>query len=147
VEEYGYVLVKGIWGYRAVARILDRDISIAPTKWWQHRYQVRDETGGNTIAELKINVWTFTARIMLDGQEFIWRQNIWGKGTWWWEAINGNGSPPRESIKAKVGNHLFAQKGRLHLAKAEDENLNAMISAGLFMKIIHDEAAMAAAGA
>ncbi|MDW7692822.1 hypothetical protein R9C00_11185 [Flammeovirgaceae bacterium SG7u.111] len=139
-EFCGYLRVKGVFKPRAVGEFLGRTISIHPINFWSTSYVVRDETGEEDIALLNTMRWSDRAKLTFNnGEAFVWKQDVWGRGSWWWQKTNEKGKPERDSVKAKVSEYIVAKRGSLQLSNTEDENLNAMIMGGLFARILKDQ--------
>ncbi len=167
-KEIGFFKMN-FWKYRrATGMLLDREFEIKPINFWGNKITITDKIDERVIATLNINIWNSKTEMYIekDDETFIFKQNMWSMGNWWWERkmpklelLEGANKQQKQLAKSdnlaktteklvqnKVSNFLES-KGEFNFGNTGESNLNALILGGIFiMKIRQQDAAGAIAG-
>ena len=158
------------WRYkRATGMLLDREFKIKPINFWGTKIAIIDRIDERVIATLTINMWNNKTKLYVekDNETFIFKQNMWSIGNWWWERelpklqeleqlessnkqqkqlIKNNdiAKPTEKLVQNRVANFLES-KGEFNFGNTGESNLNALILGGIFVMTIRKQAASAVA--
>jgi hypothetical protein len=135
---------------RAKAMLLDREFDIKPITFWGNKLTITDKTDERVIATITINMWSNRTELYVekDDEKFIFKQNMWSTGSWWWERkIDSKEQKKLHNISEKLVqnsvSNFLANKGEFNFGNTRESNLNALILGGIFIMTIRKQAARA----
>jgi hypothetical protein len=148
-EEIGFLKMK-MWSFskKAIAVLLDREYELNSVNFWGNKFSMTDKINEQEIATITMNIWNNKTQLYLlkEDKTFIFKQNFWSIGSWWWERkydiFNLEEDFPEDEklLHNKVSNFL-ATKGKFNIGDTENINLNVLILAGIFIMNIRKQAA------
>lgn len=151
-KEIGFFKMSFWKHQRASAMLLDREFEIKPINFWGTKLSINDKIDERVIATITINMWNGKTILYVerDDETFIFKQNMWSMGSWWWERqVEGLSNQEQRNlpktteklVQNRVSNFL-ASKGEFNFGNTGESNLNALILGGIFiMKIRQQQAA------
>ncbi|WP_338792709.1 hypothetical protein V9L05_13600 [Bernardetia sp. Wsw4-3y2] len=137
---------------RAKGMLLDREFEIKPINFWGTKIVIVDKIDEQIIATLTTNMWTNKTELYVekDHETFIFKQNMWSVGSWWWERKYTQSQlenhqidtslPSEKLINSSISNFLTG-KGEFNFGNTGESNLNALILGGIFIMKIRQQAA------
>lgn len=153
-KEIGFFKMN-IWKYkRAKGMLLDREFEIKPINFWGTKVVIIDKIDEQIIATLTTNMWTGKTQLYVekDDETFIFKQNMWSMGSWWWERQYtqlqlenkqiDTSLPSEKLINSSISNFLTG-KGEFNFGNTGESNLNALILGGIFIMKMRQQAAAA----
>lgn len=145
-----------IWKHkRAKGMLLDREFEIKPINFWGTKVVIVDKIDEQIIATITTNMWTNKTELYVekDDETFIFKQNMWSAGSWWWERKYTQSQldnqqidtslPSEKLINSSISNFLTG-KGEFNFGNTGESNLNALILGGIFIMKIRQQAAAGA---
>ncbi len=152
-KEIGFFQMS-IWKFhRAKAMLLDREFEIKPINFWGTKIAIIDKIDERIIATLTINPWNQKTELYVekDKEIFIFRQNMWSTGKWWWErklektqdTTQNKLQKPNEKLVQNSILDFFETQGEFNFGNTRESNLNALILGGLFIMTIRKQQAAA----
>ncbi len=162
-KEIGFFKMN-MWSYnRGEAMLLDREFEIKTVNIWGTKVLIIDKIDERVIATLKIHFWSRKTELYVekDNETFIFRQNMWKIGKWWWERkqeetellkeVNSQLStslhkPTEKLIQNKILD-FFETKGEFDFGNVGESNLNALILGGIFIMTKRKQSSAGLAGA
>ncbi|MEM6299887.1 MAG: hypothetical protein AAF740_14460 [Bacteroidota bacterium] len=138
-DEIGYFQMKGWLSYGGQGSLLNRPFFVRSKNIWQTRFAFIDGVNDEVIATIRMNPWSYRTRLFLGDEVFIFKNNFWGNGTWWWQRENGDATTQNEKLIHTHLTNLLTGKGQFEFGNTKESNLNALILSGIFIATLKEE--------
>ncbi|AFM03221.1 hypothetical protein Fleli_0761 [Bernardetia litoralis DSM 6794] len=150
-KEIGFFKMN-IWKYkRAKGMLLDREFQIKPINFWGTKVVIIDKIDERIIATISTDMWSGRTELYVekDNETFIFKQNMWSTGNWWWERKLSETEKqeqkklaiPNEKLVHNSISNFLTGEGKFNFGNTGESNLNALILGGIFIMKMRQQAA------